>query len=240
MSKKMMFIMIPVVGLTTFIGTLVGVLTSTPEPVPVADSNLSPEALEEQQLELGLAEGGAVAVKSRERMMNEDQLRDLIRDVRDRVKEYETRLRGLDLREARIETTQTALQEDVDKLNELRVEVASAVAELKSQRDALEKTRIKIDRAEVESLKATADTLGLMPADSAGRLLVTISQSIPEESLEDAPDHVMEDVGEGYAVKLLHYMEKKKRGKLLSAMIDLDPALAGSLMRKLKNVIEMK
>jgi hypothetical protein len=109
------------------------------------------------------------------------------------------------------------------------------VAELKKQRDALEQTRIRIRESEVSNLTAVSKTLDGMDADSAGQLVINICKTAPTD-----PDVATEEVGEHYAVKLMHLMDAKKRAKLFVALVELEPELAGQLSMKLKRILEIK
>ncbi|MFC1652704.1 hypothetical protein ACFL3F_03185, partial [Planctomycetota bacterium] len=196
-----------------------------------------------QQGELGIQPGAQIPthaqastppVRAQERLMEEKQLRDLVRTVKERISDYETKLEGLKQEEQRLKTAHAGIQEDLEKLSELRVEVAAAVAELKRQRVAMEQTRIRIEDSEKANLLTTAKTLEQMK-DAAAPLIVNICQS---PSLD--PEAKSGETGTSYAVKLIHLMDQKTRGKLFAALVELEPDLAGALSQKLKLIIDIK
>jgi len=238
MSKKLMIILLPLAALVTFGGAF-GVAWLT-QPAPVEDTAASGTPTQPQNMAMVPPSGAAPALaatqsQTMQRMMSDQQLRDLVREVKDRIQDYETKIRGLEARERRLAMSQKDLQTDIDKLNSLRVDVASAVAELKKQRDTLEQSRIRIEESEVLNLTSVSKTLEGMDADSAGQLVVNICHNAPTD-----PGVATEEVGEHYAVKLLHLMEAKKRAKLFVALVSLEPDLAGQLSMKLKRILEAK
>jgi hypothetical protein len=233
-----MFIMIPVAALVTFGGAF-GVAWLT-KPAPLDDSSPNGTPTQPQDMAMVPLSGAAPALAaaqspSLQRMMSDQQLRDLVREVKDRIQDYETKIRGLEARERRLAMSQKDLQTDIDKLNSLRVDVASAVSELKKQRDTLEQTRIRIEDSEILNLTAVSKTLEGMDADSAGQLVVNICHNAPTD-----PGVATEEAGQHYAVKLLHLMEAKKRAKLFVSLVSLEPDLAGQLSMKLKRILEAK
>jgi hypothetical protein len=239
MNKKLMLIIIPVAALATFGGAFVAAYKTKPDvDVPPAVD------LQAQQRELGLNASptgggmpmnGTASTATVDRAMTDQQLRDLVREVRERIRDYETKLQGLDAREQRMQTVQSDLRKDIDTLNTLRVDVAAAVAELKQQREVLEQTRIRIRDSERANLVTVAKTLENMEVDSAGQLVVNICKSAPTD-----PDVATEEVGERYAVKLLHLMDSKKRAKLMVALVGAEADLAGRLSMKLNRILETK
>lgn len=237
MSKKLMFIVIPVAALVAFGGAFgVAWLTKPvpPEETSPMDSQTPPPALAMVPPTATASAMRTTQSQGLERMMSDQQLRDLVREVQDRIQDYDMKLRGLEAQERRLMTSQKDLKTDIDKLNSLRVDVASAVAELKKQRDTLEQTRIRIKDSEVTNLTAVSKTLEGMDADSAGELVVNICQNAPTD-----PDVATEEAGQHYAVKLLHLMEAKKRAKLFVSLVSLEPNLAGQLSMQLKRILEV-
>lgn len=240
MSKKLMLILIPVVALITFGGAFMAARITKPDPEPVPEPP-SQETLA-QQAELGITPNattplgqGQAQTRTFDRMMSDQQLRDLVREVRERIRDYETKLQGLEAQERRLQTAQKDVQAGIETLNALRVDVASAVAELKQQHEVLEQSRIRIRESEKTNLITVAKTLEKMTPDTASQLVANICQSAPSD-----PDVATEEVGETYAVKLLHLMVEKTRAKVFVALVELDPDLAGRLSMKLKRILVVK
>ena len=233
MSKKLIII-IAAAAVASFGGAFgTGYITKS-KAATAAEPNAAPPHGEAArvQAELGLGQPSAEQQeKARQRAMTEEQLRALVKDVRDKAQEYQDKLDGLQVQEQRIKVAQGALKEDVKALEDLRVEVATSVAALKAQRDELERTRIKIAENEKVSLKATATMYEKMDADSAARLLANTCKGRTGTAAEHAAN--VED-----AVKTLSMMTDKKRGAVLASVMQTEPDLAGVLAMKLKQIVE--
>jgi len=167
------------------------------------------------------------ATESRmKRAMTEKQLKSLVYEVRERIQEYENKLEGLKSREQRLQTAHSGLKKDIEELNNLRVELVSAIASLKEERDRLEKTRVEISKVEKTNLMAMAATYDKMDPASAGTILTNMSKtqtSTPND-----------------AIKILHYMTDRTRANLLAELSNAEPALAAYFCQKLKQMVEEK
>ncbi|MBW8001510.1 MAG: hypothetical protein FVQ80_05760 [Planctomycetes bacterium] len=155
--------------------------------------------------------------------MTEKQLKNLVYEVREKIHEYDSRLKSLKTREKRIETAQGMLKNDINELNNLRVELASTIITIKNERDKLDKSRIEIARTEKNNLVSIAATYDKMEAEAAGKILANISLTQTDS--------------ENDAVKILYYMSERAKAKLLAQMSTTEPELAAFLCRKLKQII---
>ncbi len=233
MSKKLIII-IAAAAVVSFGGAFGTAWLTKPKAAAAAEPNAVAQHGEAArvQAELGLGQPSAEQQeKARQRAMTEEQLRSLVKDVRDKAQEYQDKLDGLQVQEQRIKVAQEALKEDVKALEDLRVEVATAVASLKAQRDELERTRIKITENEKVSLKATSAMYEKMDSDSAARLLANTCKGKTGTAAERAAN--VQD-----AVKTLSMMTDKKRGAVLASLMQTEPDLAGVLVMKLKQIVE--
>jgi flagellar motility protein MotE (MotC chaperone) len=204
------------------------------KPDLLKKSQQQPEQAVEQQTQAdteAVADAAPVPAQTEEetqRAMTRTQLKGLVSEVRDKVTEYENKLKSLESQEQRLAIAQAEVQKDIDKLNNLRVELAAAVASLKSERDKLEKSLVSIGEVEKQNLTAIAATYDKMQADSAGKILVNMTKAGTGGSgLDDA-------------VKILYYMTERTKGKLLSDMALSEPDLAALLCQKLKKVVEVR
>ncbi len=163
------------------------------------------------------------------RAMTKTQLKGLVAEVRDRVTEYEKKIKNLESDEQRLQMAHEIVTKDIEKLNYLRVELAAAVTGLKSQRDELEKTLVQISEVEKRNFAAIAATYDKMQADSAGKILANMAKmsSGTASGFDDA-------------VKILYYMTERTRGKLLSELAVSEPNLAALFCQKLKRVVEIQ
>ena len=137
MSKKFIIIT-SAAGLVSFAGAFVFALLT-----PLAQVSM-PDESEQSQSQTRTGAAGSVAEASSPvtKVMTEQQLRNLVMEVRQKMQEYNDRLQALGVRERRLQLTQDMLKKDIENLNTMRVELASTIANLKSERDKLEKSRL--------------------------------------------------------------------------------------------------
>ena len=236
MSKKRI-IVIAATGLISFVVALVFAWFTAPKTVSASrQRELDKPALAASdsigKLELpGTETMRAVgAVDSRiKKGMTEKQLKNLVYEVREKVKEYDSKLQGLEVREQRLQRAHNLIKEDIEKLNNLGIELASIIAGLKSERDKLLKSRVEIAKAEKANLISMAATYDKMEAASAGKILTNMSEIEKGEFGESGLD---------YAVKILHYMTERTKAKLLAELVTSEPKLAATLCRRLKQITE--
>lgn len=174
MSKKVI-ILTGAAGLVSFAGAFVFAWRSNPvagggpetpqRPAPIADK--SPPVTDDRQI--ASLPGTSAPAGSMKKALTEQQLKSLVQEVRQKIQEYEDRLRAIGMRERRLQIAQNVLQEDIEKLDNLRIEVASTVASLKTERDKLIKSRLEIDQKERENLISIAATYDKMDVSGSGR-----------------------------------------------------------------------
>jgi len=169
--------------------------------------------------------------EQRQRALAEEQVRSLVRQLQEKIREYQQKLQEVELRQQQNEQVSRQVEEQIKRLEDLRVEMATAVANLKAQRDQLEKTRLRIDQAEQANLKVLAATYDKMDSDSAARLLVSMCKSKTPSASDRATN--VED-----AVKIVYYMNEKRKAAVLGSMMQVDPDLAAYLSLRLKQVME--
>ena len=166
--------------------------------------------------------------------MTEMQLKNLIQDVREKMQEYSNRLQALAVRERRLQVTQDVLKEDIENLNSLRIELASTIANLKSERDKLLKSRLEIDQTEKVNLVSIAATYDKMEVTGASKILVNMCGT------QDTSTMQHNETGSSFndAVKILHYMTERTKAKLLAELASSEPDLAAALCQRLKQIVE--
>jgi flagellar motility protein MotE (MotC chaperone) len=133
--------------------------------------------------------------------------------------------------------TQDVLKEDIESLNSLRIELASAIANLKSERDKLLKSRLEIDQAEKTNLVSIAATYDKMDVSGASKILANMCGT---GSLSETQSVEAGHAGSSFddAVKILHYMTERTKAKLLAELATSEPALAAALCQRLKQIVE--
>lgn len=165
------------------------------------------------------------------RTLTEEQLKELIYEVREKIQEYNTKLSSLEKEKQRLLITQQTLKKDVDALNTLRVDLATTVASLKSERDMLLKARVEVDQAEKNNLLAIAAAYDKMDPIRASEILTNMA--VGQSTNGSARNANIED-----AVKILHFMQDRTKAKVLAELVDTEPSLAALLCQKLKQVTE--
>ena len=243
MSKKFIIIT-AAAGLVSFAGAFVFAWLTPPAQVGIPEeSELSVLAGDES--EQGLPQSrtstvGTVAAASgpMTKAMTEQQLKNLVLDVRQKMQEYKDRLQALGVRERRLQLTQDVLKKDIENLNTLRIELASTIANLKSERDKLQKSRLEIDQMEKTNLVSIAATYDKMDVTGASKIMTNMCGSQNTSKIQ-----AVEAVNAGSssfddAVKILHYMTERTKAKLLAELATSEPALAAALCQRLKQIVE--
>ncbi|MFB0524968.1 MAG: hypothetical protein ACETVZ_05465 [Phycisphaerae bacterium] len=240
MSKKLI-IMIAAAGLTSFAGAFVFARLTKPSPNSQHAEPNQP-ALAHQQAELKLPQPavGTVAIAgasdgTMKKTMTEKQLKNLVYEVQEKNKEYTDKLRSLQTRQQRLQMAQETLKKDIENLNNLRIELASIVASLKSERDKLAKSRVEIAQAEKANLVKIAAAYDKMDAASASKILTNMCKSQAQSAGPGRADSNLDD-----AIKILHYMSERTKANLLAELVTSEPQLAAFLCGKLKQIEEEK
>lgn len=235
--------MITATGLTSFAGAFVFArLTKPPLPSPGQHAEPNQPALAHQKAELKLPQpevgtatiAGASDAASKE-TMTEKQLKNLVYEVQQKSKEYNNKLRSLQTRQQRLQIAQETLKKDIENLNNLRIELASIVASLKSERDKLAQSRVEIAQAEKVNLVKIAAAYDKMDAASASKILVSMCKSQAQSAGPGRTNSNLDD-----AIKILHYMSERTKANLLAELVTSEPQLAAFLCGKLKQITEEK
>jgi len=156
--------------------------------------------------------------------LTEKQLKNLVYEIREKIRNYDSKLNKLEIREQRMQTTHNILKKDIEELNNLRIELASIMTGIKNEQDKLQKSVVRISEVEKTNLASIAATYDKMKPDSASKIIINISQA-QNETADDA-------------VKILHYMTDRTRAKLIAAVSESEPKLAAFLSLKLKRISE--
>jgi len=230
-SKKLIIIT-AAAGLISFGGTFAFSWLSKGAAADLGDeSNQVTSVIQESEQQLSAPPGGVSAVVGEstvKRGMAEKQLKSLVYSVREKVQDYNSKLQRLESREQRLEMAHHTIKKDIEKLNELRVELVSIVASVKEQQDKLEKSRVEIAEAERVNLVSIATTYDKMDTASAGKILTNMSRM----------KYGGESDGFDDAVKILHYMADRTKAKLLAQLAVSEPGLAATFCQRLKRIVE--
>ena len=242
MSKKFIIIT-AAAGLVSFAGAFVFAWLTPSSQVSLPD-DLEQSALAGDESGQGLPQTrtgmvGTVAAASgpMTKAMTEQQLKNLVLDVREKMQEYNNRLLALGVRERRLQLTQDVIKKDIENLNTLRIELASTIANLKSERDKLLKSRLEIDQAEQTNLVSIAATYDKMDVSGASKILTNMCGTQDTSGMQAIETgHASSSFDD--AVKILHYMAERTKAKLLAELANSEPALAAALCQRLKQIVE--
>jgi len=166
--------------------------------------------------------------------MTEKRLKNLVFEVREKIKEYDNKLQVLEMQGQRLQITRDALKKDIENLNNLQIELASTVACLKEQRNKLLKSRVDVTKEEKANLVSIAATYDKMDAQSASKILTSMcTKQIKSADVGEL------DSGLYDAIKILHYMQERTKAKVLAELVTSEPQLASLLCQRLKRISEI-
>lgn len=242
--------MMAAAGLVSFAGAFVFARLTKPSPTsqlaepnqPVPRPALGGAELALSQPEVGTMTIAGASDGTMKKTMTEKQLKNLVYEVQEKIKEYNDKLQSLQTQEQRLQMVQETLKKDIENLNTLRVELASIVASLKSERDKLASSRVEIAQAEKANLVKIASAYDKMDSSSAGKILTNMckSQAQSADPGHAAVKATLRDSNMDDAVKILHYMTERTKAKVLAELVNSEPQLAAVLCGKLKQIAEEK
>jgi chromosome segregation ATPase len=173
----------------------------------------------------------------------EKQTKELVYDLRQKIEEYNGRLKSLDVEKKRLEVARGQFEKDIEKLEILRTDLAGSINSLKSERDRLLKTRIEISDLEKKNLITIAASYDKMDGVSAGKILANMAQAQTSGASEgkisaNTAQAQISSIND--AVKILYYMGDRNKAKVLASLADTEPALAAYFSQKLKTLTEVQ
>jgi hypothetical protein len=241
MSKKFIIITVAA-GLVSFAGTFVFAFLRPPSQQELSSQSgqLAPGD-DKSQAALSQSQSAPITAAAASgpmtKAMTEQELKNLILDIRGKIQDYNNKLQALGVRERRLQLAQDMLKKDIENLNSLRIELAAAIANLKSERDRLIKSRLQIDQTEKANLVSIAATYDKMDVSGASKILTNMcaaqiagkTQAVESGSVGGSFDD---------AVKILYYMSERTKAKLLAELAASEPALAAALCKRLKQIVE--
>jgi len=242
MSKKKIIIT-AAAGLVSFAGAFAFAWFTRPSQVSLPEESEQAGVVGDtsgqgrQQTRIGAMGTVDAASGPMTKAMTEQQLKNLVQDVREKMQEYNNRLMALGVQERRLQVAQDVFRKDIENLNSLRIELASTIANLKSERDKLLKSRLEIDQAEKTNLISIAATYDKMDVSGASKIVTNMcgtggmgeGQAFGAGQASGSFDD---------AVKILHYMGERTKANLLAELAATEPSLAATLCQRLKQIVE--
>ncbi|MFC1781096.1 hypothetical protein ACFLZ8_02390 [Planctomycetota bacterium] len=245
MSKKMFLITIAL-GLLSFTGAFVFAWFTKPSPEADAaepDQTLLNKIQDSQPQQISASENEAsptniISAQTNTKSMSEQQLKNLIHDLRIKMEEYDNKIESVKVREQRLQVAQDVIREDIENLKSLQIELASITADIKVEQDKLLRSKVEIEQIEQTNLVSIAATYDKMEASSASMILTNMCQADDIETEEDLIA-ASTSISFNDAVKILYYMTERTKAELLADMAISEPQLAAILSRKLKRIVEV-
>jgi flagellar motility protein MotE (MotC chaperone) len=169
------------------------------------------------------------AASEDKKVLIEKQLSGMVYDVREKMRQYETKLEELQQQEGRMKVAEETLKKDVEQLDNLRVELSTKVASLKDEREKLLASRVKVAQTEKANLVSVAATYDKMDAASASKIMINMSKMTEQGQAGSGLEE---------AVKILYYMTERTKAKVLAEMVTTEPKLAALVSSRLKKITE--
>lgn len=217
MNGKKRIIILAALGLVSFAASFF--LSGMLQPPPSTATEEGFEDLAGQpDPEIAVLDGLAAAEEVRLKP-REQQLDELIRELRTRLKELDRRERELDDREQRLEEASQQLRNQAEELKQVHMEVVASLSPLRKARAELLKNRAMIRRQEQANIESAAKMWEKMDPAQGARLLL--------EMFKAQQDMV--------ATKIFASMKESARAAILDEMRDISPAV--EIIRKQLSVV---
>jgi flagellar motility protein MotE (MotC chaperone) len=155
--------------------------------------------------------------------LSERQLQNLIEDIRERMREYRSKQKQLAQEEQRIQLSHQTLQEEIDRLNQLRVKLAALAQNLEQKQQQLQQSILQIESIEQANFQRLAATYDKMDTTQAARILGAMAAG-PQSA---------------DAIKILYYMSERTAAKVLGEIGAAQPETASMISLKLKRIQEI-
>jgi flagellar motility protein MotE (MotC chaperone) len=152
--------------------------------------------------------------------VEEKHLYDLIKEVRQKVRDCQKREQDLAEQDKRLQMTRQLLEKETQGLENQRMQLATSIARLKDAQTELEKTRIAIAQQEQANLKRAAAIYDKMDAAAAAQIFQGLCTNQQEAD----------------AVRIFFYMQERSVAKVLAEISDKN--LAAKLSEEMKRVRE--
>jgi flagellar motility protein MotE (MotC chaperone) len=183
-----------------------------PESTDVAEFGSMPDPEDAVLNDLASAQGARLKPR-------EQQLDDLIRELRTKMRELDRRERDLDEREQRLEEASHQLRKQADQLKSVHMEMVASLKPLREARAELLKGRAMIRAQEQANIESAAKMWEKMDPAQGARLLLEMFKVDQELA----------------ATKIFRSMNEKARAAILDEMRDMTPAV--EIIRKQLTVL---
>jgi len=194
---------------------LASFLTAEPPAAPQAAAAPEPEA---QNSQVAPSTWAAILPGAETVRPQAEELARLVKEVRHKLALCRDREKQLQLQEKRIRLAQEDLARQVQKLEDLRVQLVAPLARLKEIQAEVRRTRIQVQQQERANIKKIATIYEKKDPTAAGEILVAMCANGQSDD----------------AVKILYFMSERSAGKILSDIPDRK--LVAQLYEQMKRV----
>jgi hypothetical protein len=233
-KKLMMFVILPVAAIASLgIGFLAAVLLSP--DVPIEPNAPTQQEVLAQQAEIGLSPTKTTSASPEQtrptrRGMSNKEIAELSQRLLISIDAYKDKHQAVIDKEKGLTETQAIIKEDLKRLDDMRIEIATAVNALKEQKLALEALSIAITKKETKNLTTLAKTYAGMEPEIACDLFV---EKCPVTTDPNQPGNGdIDDV-----TKILYLMKDKEQSEILNSLVAKDVQLAAEITRRLKHIV---
>lgn len=202
-GKVLMIVVLAACGLISFAAGFV-VTQKVLLPATSDESELAEDPTADQTLLNSLAQAEGQRLQP-----GQQELSQLIKDVRIRIQQLERRERTLDDRERRLAMAADQLKQQAADLQQLRVELAREFVPLKQSRTDLMKDRTLIQNQELRNVQNAAKMWARMDPANCARLVVEMFQNDQAEA----------------ATKIIYFLPEKNWAAIMDEIQDLGPAV---------------
>jgi flagellar motility protein MotE (MotC chaperone) len=185
------------------------------QQTPGAAGTLDPIAQADQQFMSGLTGASKTPLKPKEQQLDE-----LIREVRARLKQLDSRHRELNEREKQLSIAQEQLRMQAESLEQLRMDLVAAINPLREAQKELLRDKTLIRSQEIQRLEETARMYTKMDPANAARILLEMYKNRQQAAV----------------VKIIHFLPEKNWAAIMDEMQELGPA-AEMILRQLQVVV---
>lgn len=156
--------------------------------------------------------------------LTEKQLKNLIIDLKEKRREYQRKEDELIEKEERLKITQETIKKDIERLESIKQELISAIADYKIEKKELDDSVLKIETVEKENLTWRAAVYDKMDATSAAKIFINMAAN---NQIDDS-------------AKIIHYMSERNAAKLLAEIANTQPTVTSAINIRLKSIKEQQ
>jgi len=213
LGKKRIIILVSLGVFSFAVAFVVSAWVASSSPPQQAQAQQAETSEPQNALVRDLRDSGLVELKPRE-----EELRELIKEVRHKIAVYRDKEHQLQEREKRIGMTEELLVKQTKELANLRVQLVAAMTALNDAQAEAEKNKIVMEAQELTNLSKIAAGYEKMDPAAAAEIMTQMCNNQQHEDV----------------VRILYLMSEKRMSALVAEMKDRQ--LAATLIQQMKHV----